>query len=383
VELGGEGLETGPLVSCGLLRRMAPPRIGQAGPRQVDGPAQLRVRPRLQAIGPGQAPVDLILRWSQCGHHPQGAVYAQLVGAVITAPGLRRNANAGGEAGAVPFGLHRVAAEGGAEDPVSLCDDGMALKRRRLVVFGPIVFGVEGMQVSALHLLPGIPGDRHIGAAGGADPARGFRVTQVVQVRCAVVGAEHHVPAVQAAVPPGDHGHRRTASRQFGSGGRGPSVAMAAGHDEHMGPCRPPGPVRQHERVAIQDQIHQRGTFRRGHRPQIAGQSGHIGEHVHRPEPAREVSRRNHAPDVPGPLVDQDPTSGPGGATRPPVALDREDAITVRPHLAHLEVRERRTPPLWVIGHASMFGPPRTGQAGKARKQPCCGGYDIGQPRAR
>ena len=61
---------------------------------------------------------------------------------------------------------------------------------------------------------------------------------------------------------------------------------MAAGHHEHVGPCRPPVPVSQHERVAIQDQIHQRGTVRRGNRSQIVGQTGHIGEHVHRPEPA-------------------------------------------------------------------------------------------------
>jgi hypothetical protein len=51
--LGYEGLETGPLVSCGPLRRMEPSRIGQAGPDQVDGPAQFRVGLRLRAVGPG------------------------------------------------------------------------------------------------------------------------------------------------------------------------------------------------------------------------------------------------------------------------------------------------------------------------------------------
>jgi hypothetical protein len=83
------------------------PRIGQAGLGQVDGPAQRRVGLRLEGIGPGQAPVELILGWSQGRYHPQGAVHAQLVGAVITAPGLRRDANADGEPGAVPF--HRTA----------------------------------------------------------------------------------------------------------------------------------------------------------------------------------------------------------------------------------------------------------------------------------
>ena len=35
---------------------------------------------------------------------------------------------------------------------------------------------------------------------------------------------------------------------------------MAAGHHERMGPCRPPGAVSQHEGIAIQYQVHQRGT---------------------------------------------------------------------------------------------------------------------------
>jgi hypothetical protein len=50
-----------------------------------------------EAIGPGQAPVELVLGWSQCGHNPEGAVHAQLVRAVITTPGLRGDANASGE----------------------------------------------------------------------------------------------------------------------------------------------------------------------------------------------------------------------------------------------------------------------------------------------
>ena len=239
--------------------------------------------------------------------------------------------------------------------------------------------------MGVLHVLPGIPGDRHIGAAAGQGPARGFRITQVVQVRCTVIGAEHHVPAVQAAVPPGDQGHRRLASRQFGSRGRRPSVAMAAGHQERMRPCRPPGPVGQHERVAIQDQVHQRGTVGRGNRPQMAGKTAHIGEHVNWPEPACEFSRRNHALDVPGPLVDQNPAPGPG-ASRPPVPLDRADAVTVRPHFAHLDLRERGTPALWMIGHGSMFRPPAGGgrtqrESGRAQQSvcPCLSGTsDLG-----
>ena len=131
---GGEGLETGPLVSRGPLCRMEPPVIGQGGPHQVDGPAQVRVGLRLEAIGAGQAPVDLVLGWSQCRHHPEGAVHAPLVGAVTTAPGLRRTANAGGELGVVRFHLHGVAAEGGTERQVALGDDGIPIKRRRLVV---------------------------------------------------------------------------------------------------------------------------------------------------------------------------------------------------------------------------------------------------------
>jgi hypothetical protein len=345
------------VVSRGPLRGVEPPQIGQAGPRQVDGPAQRRVRPRLEAIGPGQAPVDLVLGWSQGRHNPQRAVNAQLVGAVITAPGLRSRAHAGGEACAVAVHLRGVAVQGGAERLVARCDDRMPRKRRRLVVLGRIVFGVEGVQVGVLHVLPGIAGDRRIEAAGGEDPARGLPVTQVVQVRPAVIGAEHDVPAVQAAVPRGDQGHRRRTSGQFGRRGRGPSVPMAAGHQERMRPGRPPGPVSQHKGVAIQDQVHQGGAPRRGHRPQIAGKPGHIGEHVHRPEPAGEFSRRNYAPDIPGPRVDQDPAPGPGGAIRPPAPLDRAGAITIGPHFARLELRERGTPALRVIGHAPMFAP--------------------------
>ena len=119
----------GPLVSCGPLRRLKPLCIGQAGPYQVDDPAQVRVGRRLQAVGLGQAPADLVLGWSQGRHHPQGAVHAQLAGAVITAPGLRRRAHAGGEPRAVPFHRHGVAAEGGTERPVTLGDDGIPRKR--------------------------------------------------------------------------------------------------------------------------------------------------------------------------------------------------------------------------------------------------------------
>jgi pimeloyl-ACP methyl ester carboxylesterase len=100
------------------------------------------------------------------------------------------------------------------------------------VVLGPAAFGIEGVQVGALHLLPGILGDCHVGAAVGEGPARDFHVAQVVEVGCAVIGAEHHVSTVHAAVPRRDQGHRRPASRQFGSRGRGPSVAVAAGHYE-------------------------------------------------------------------------------------------------------------------------------------------------------
>jgi hypothetical protein len=51
--------------------------------------------------------------------------------------------------------------------------------------------------------------------------------------------------------------------------------------------------------------MHQGGTVRRGNRAQIGGQTGYIGEQVHRPEPAGEFFRRNDALDVPGRLVDQ------------------------------------------------------------------------------
>ena len=125
-----------------------------------------------------------------------------------------------------------------------------------------------------------------------------------------------------------------------------------------MGPRRLPGPVSQHVRVAIEDQVHQRGAVGRGHRPQVGGKAGHVGEHVHRPEPAREFARRNHAPDVPRRLVDQHPVPGPGGAARPPVRPGRAGAVAVGPHLAHLDLGERGAPALWVIGHALIFGPP-------------------------
>jgi hypothetical protein len=88
-----------------------------------------------------------------------------------------RSANAGSEPGTVPFHLHGVATEGGTEGPVSLGSDEMPLKRRRLVVLGPAVFGIEGVQVGVLHVLPRIPGDCRSGAAAGEGPARGFHVT--------------------------------------------------------------------------------------------------------------------------------------------------------------------------------------------------------------
>jgi hypothetical protein len=135
------------------------------------------------------------------------------------------------------------------------------------VVLGSVAFGIEGVQVGVLYVLPGILGDGHAGAVVGDGPGRDFHVAQVVQVGCAVIGTEHHVSAVQAAVPRGDQGHRRLASRQFGSRGRRPSVAMAAGHDQRVRPCYPPGPVSQHERVVVKRQIHEGGTVRRGNRP--------------------------------------------------------------------------------------------------------------------
>ena len=171
VALGHEVLEAGLLLRCGPLRGMEPLGIGQAGPDHVDGPAQVRVGFGLQAIGPGQAPVDLVLGWSQRRHHPERAVHAQLVGAVTATPGLRRSADAGGEPRAVGFHLHGVAAGGDAERPVTLGHDGKSLHRRRLVVLGPAGFGIEGVQVGVLHVLPGIPGDRRIGAAAGQGPA--------------------------------------------------------------------------------------------------------------------------------------------------------------------------------------------------------------------
>jgi len=70
------------LARCSAVARCAPVeplRAGQAGPHQVDGPAQVRVGFGLEAIGPGEAPVELVRGWSQCGHDPEGAVHAQLV----------------------------------------------------------------------------------------------------------------------------------------------------------------------------------------------------------------------------------------------------------------------------------------------------------------
>ena len=122
---------------------MEPRRIGQAGPDQVDGPAQVRVGFCLEAIGAGEAPVELVHGWSQRGHDPEGTVHAQLVRAVTTTPGLRRGADGGGEPGAVPVHPHGVAAEGGAERPVTFGNDGMPRNRRRLVVLGLTAFGIK------------------------------------------------------------------------------------------------------------------------------------------------------------------------------------------------------------------------------------------------
>jgi len=134
--LDGECLETRPLFSRGQLRRMEPLRVGQARPHQVDGPAQPRIGFRLEAIGPCEAPVELVHGRPQCRHNPEGAVHPQLVRAVAATPGLRRSADVGGERGAVRFCLHGVAAGGGAERPVTRCDDRIPRKRRRLVVLG-------------------------------------------------------------------------------------------------------------------------------------------------------------------------------------------------------------------------------------------------------
>src|SRR6185437_1243670 len=60
--LDGEALETRPLFSGGPLCRMEPLRVGQAGPHQVDGPAQVRVGFGLEAIGPCEALVELVHR---------------------------------------------------------------------------------------------------------------------------------------------------------------------------------------------------------------------------------------------------------------------------------------------------------------------------------
>jgi hypothetical protein len=245
---------------------MEPLGVGQGGPHQVDGPAQVRVGLRPEAVGPCEAPVELVHGRSKRGHDPEGAVHTELVRAVAAAPGARRSANIGGEPRAVGFHPHGVAAESGAERPVTRCDDGMPFKRRRLVVLGPVAFGIESMQVGVLHLLPGILGYCHTGAVAGEGFARGFHVAQVVEVGCAVIGTEHHVPAVHAAVPRGDQGHRRMTSRQFLGGGRRPSVAMAAGHYKHMRPRGSPGPVSQHEGVAVKDQVHQGSTVRRRNR---------------------------------------------------------------------------------------------------------------------
>ena len=46
----------------------------------------------------------------------------------------------------------------------------MPRKRRRLVVLGPVVFGVEGVQVGVLHVLPGIPGGRRPGPLAAGIP---------------------------------------------------------------------------------------------------------------------------------------------------------------------------------------------------------------------
>src|ERR1700761_4676808 len=112
-----ESPETRTLLSDGLLHRMPPPRIGQGGPHQIDGPAQIRVGFRLETIGPGQAPVEVILGWSPVSHDPEGTVDAQLVGAVTATPRLRSRANVGGEPGAFWIHPYGVATERSAERP--------------------------------------------------------------------------------------------------------------------------------------------------------------------------------------------------------------------------------------------------------------------------
>src|ERR1700760_4559562 len=56
-----EGLEARAMLGGGLLGRVAASRVGQGGADQVDGPAQVRVRRHGEAIGPGQAAVEVIL----------------------------------------------------------------------------------------------------------------------------------------------------------------------------------------------------------------------------------------------------------------------------------------------------------------------------------
>src|SRR6201996_2774119 len=222
----------------------------------------------------------------------------------------------------------------------------------RLVVLGGLAFGIEGVQVGVLDVLAGIPGGR----LAGAGPARGVQIALVVEVRGAVVGAEQHVPTIKAAIPRGDQGHRRLAGRQFGRRGRGPAVPLAAGHHEHVRPGCAPRPVRQHERVAVQGQVHQRGAVGCRHRSQVGGKRGHVGEYVHGPEPAGELPRRDLALYVPGLRVHEEPASGSG---RLPASSYRQVAIAVDPHFAQLERGERGMPVLWEIGHLLIFGPER------------------------
>ena len=62
----------------GRTRLMAPPSVGSGTACRPSARARRRL--------------TLVLGWSQWRHHAEGAVHAQLVGAVITTPGLRRSA---------------------------------------------------------------------------------------------------------------------------------------------------------------------------------------------------------------------------------------------------------------------------------------------------
>ncbi len=103
------------------------------------------------------------------------------------------------------------------------------------MVLGPAAFCIEGVQAGVLHLLPGILGDCHVGAAVGEGPARDFHVAQVIEVECAVIGTEHHVSVVHAAVPRGNQGRRDGAgdpgAGAVAGGVRGADVSMESTSD--------------------------------------------------------------------------------------------------------------------------------------------------------